>query len=107
MSWYWEVIPVSFTARIRDGLSLVPVYFSNATNTIRNSHRRYWKDAIVNALILAGFNFFSTLAGLSVAQIITEPQKALVAAGVAAGLGFFSRLMVERGITTQPPRSTQ
>ena len=62
------------------------------------------KEAIINAVIVAGFNFFSTLAGISVAKIVTEPDKALLAAGIAAGLGFFGRLMVERGVrinTTQ------
>lgn len=64
------------------------------------------KEALINAIIVAGFNFFSTLAGISVAKIVTEPSKALIAAGIAAGLGFFGRLMVERGvkISTQQNR---
>ena len=88
---------------LRNGLSLIPLYVKRDEHyqrTERHRHRRYWADAIVNAAVLAGFNFFATLAGMSVAQIIQEPTKALIAAGVAAGLGFFSRLMVERGITT-------
>jgi len=65
-----------------------------------------FKEALINAVIVAGFNFFSTLAGISVAKIVTEPNKALIAAGIAAGLGFFGRLMVERGakINTQQSR---
>jgi len=57
-----------------------------------------WKDQIVNAVIIAGFNFFSTLASLSVTQIVTNPKTALIASGVSAGLGFFGSLMVQRGI---------
>jgi len=58
------------------------------------------KDQIVNAVIIAGFNFFSTLASLSVTQIVTNPTTALVASGISAGLGFFGSLMVQRGITS-------
>jgi len=59
-----------------------------------------WKDQILNAVIIAGFNFFSTLASLSVAQIVTDPKTALIASSVSAGLGFFGSLMVQRGITS-------
>ena len=89
---------------LRDGLSLIPLYTKtnkHYARSARGSHRRYWKDAVINAAVLAGFNFFATLAGMAVSQIIQEPVKALIAAGVAAGLGFFSRLMVERGITVE------
>ncbi len=64
------------------------------------------KEALINAGIVAGFNFFSTLAGISVARIVTEPQKAIIAAVIAAGLGFFGRLMVERGVQISKPPST-
>ena len=58
-----------------------------------------WKDQILNAVIIAGFNFFSTLASLSVTQVTTNPATALIASGISAGVGFFSSLMVQRGIT--------
>jgi hypothetical protein len=56
------------------------------------------KDQIANALIIAGFNFFSTLAGLGVTSLTGEPVTALAAAGVSAGLGFFASLMLQRGL---------
>jgi len=62
------------------------------------SRTRNWREALINAGIVAGFNFFTTLAGISVTQIIQDPVKALVASVISAGLGFFARLMVERGI---------
>ena len=89
---------------IREGLSLIPLYTKTNKHYAREErhhHHRYWKDAVINAAVLAGFNFFATLAGMAVSQIIQEPAKALIAASVAAGLGFFSRLMVERGITVE------
>jgi len=58
------------------------------------------KEQIVNAVIVAGFNFFSTLASLSVTQIITNPVTALIASATSAGLGFFGSLMVQRGIAS-------
>ena len=57
------------------------------------------RDQIINAVIVAGFNFFSTLASLSVTQVVSNPLQALVASGISAGLGFFGSLMVQRGIT--------
>jgi len=58
-----------------------------------------WKDQIINATIVAGFNFFSTLASLSVTQVVQNPATALIASGISAGLGFFGSLMIQRGIT--------
>jgi hypothetical protein len=57
-----------------------------------------WKDQIANALITAGFNFFSTLAGLGATSLTSNPQTALSAAGVSAGVGFFASLMLQRGL---------
>jgi len=77
--------------RIRNALSFI--------HTDPDSeNRRSMKDALINAAIVAGFNFFCTLSGMTVAQIVRDPAQALVAAGVAAGLGFFARLMIERGL---------
>jgi len=56
------------------------------------------KDQIVNALILAGVNFFGTLAGLGTTQIVKDPLLALIASGVSAGFSFFSSLAVQRGL---------
>jgi len=57
-----------------------------------------WKDQIANAVIVAGFNFFSTLAGVQITALTADPATALAAAGVSAGLGFFASLMVQRGL---------
>ena len=57
-----------------------------------------WKDQLINAGIVAGFNFFSTLASLSVTQVVSNPATALIASGISAGLGFFGSLMIQRGI---------
>jgi hypothetical protein len=57
-----------------------------------------WKDQIANATITAGFNFFSTLAGLGATSLTSNPQTALAAAGVSAGVGFFASLMLQRGL---------
>jgi len=57
-----------------------------------------WKGALVDAGIIAGLNFFSTLAGLGATGIIADVHQSLVAALVSAGLGFFSTLAVRRGL---------
>jgi hypothetical protein len=57
-----------------------------------------WKDQIANALITAGFNFFSTLAGLGATNLTQDPLTALATAGVSAGVGFFASLMLQRGL---------
>jgi len=57
-----------------------------------------WKDQIANALITAGFNFFSTLAGLGATALTTDAATVLAAAGVSAGVGFFASLMLQRGL---------
>jgi hypothetical protein len=57
-----------------------------------------WKDQIANAAIIAGFNFFTTLAGLQVTALTADPLTALTAAGISAGLGFFATLIAQRGL---------
>jgi len=56
------------------------------------------KEAFINAAILAGFAFFECLAGMAIAGLLEDPVKGLIAAGIAAGLAFFGRLAIERGI---------
>lgn len=56
------------------------------------------KDQATNAAIIAGFNFFTTLAGLQVTGIVQDPAAALTAAGISAGLGFFISLLTQRGL---------
>jgi len=56
------------------------------------------KEALINAFIMGGLSFFTTLAGMSIAQVVEDPVRALSAAGIAAGLAFFTRLAIERGL---------
>jgi hypothetical protein len=60
-----------------------------------------WKSQVANALIVAGFNFFSTLAGLGAANLTADAATALAAAGVSAGVGFFASLITQRGLATK------
>jgi len=57
-----------------------------------------WRDKIINAGIVAGFNFFSTLAALGATQAAKDPTVALYAAGVAAGVSFFGSLITQLGL---------
>jgi len=66
--------------------------------TFYNDPENEFKEAVVNAAILAGLAFFETLAGMAIAGIMTDPVRTLIAAGIAAGLAFFTRLAYERGI---------
>jgi len=56
------------------------------------------KDQILNAGILAGVGFFSTLASVQATGIIKDPVTAVVAAGISAGLEFFLSLAIQRGL---------
>jgi len=56
------------------------------------------REALINASILAGLAFFSTLGGLGVAGLLADPRAALLAAAIAAGIHFFTRLALERGL---------
>jgi len=60
------------------------------------------KEAVVNAGILAGLAFFSTLAGLGATGLLADPIKGLTSACIAAGVTFFTRLALERGL---PPET--
>jgi len=55
-------------------------------------------DLFLNALIMAGNNFFSVLIGLGATGLLTDPTTGLVAAGISAGFTFFSSLAIQRGL---------
>ena len=55
-----------------------------------------WADALVDAVIISGLTFFSTLGGGSVAGL--EGLSALKAATIAACAQFFVFLALKRGI---------
>jgi hypothetical protein len=56
------------------------------------------RDQAINAAIIAGFNFFTTLAALGATGLLGDPQTGLIAAGISAGLGFFASLFTQRGL---------
>jgi len=56
------------------------------------------REALINAGILAGLAFFTSLGGMSVTGLIAEPEKALISAGIAGAIAFFTRLAIERGL---------
>jgi len=58
-----------------------------------------WRDKIINAAITAGLGAFTTLAALTAAGIRSDPATAALAAGIAAGLNFFTSLAIQRGLT--------
>lgn len=55
---------------------------------------RDYKLAFADAIITAGFTFFSTLGGLGAVGILNEPKEALIIAGISTGIAFFASLMV-------------
>jgi len=57
-----------------------------------------WRDAIYDAIIIGGLNFFTTLSSMSILQIHTSPLDALTAGLISFGLGFFTTLAVKRGL---------
>jgi len=56
---------------------------------------------VIQAGILAGYAFFLTLAGFTIAQIRIDPASAILAAGVSAGGMFFAFLSGK--LTPGPP----
>jgi len=57
-------------------------------------------DIIINALIVAGQNFFTTLAGMGAAGLLSDMKTGILGAGISAGLAFFSSLVIQRGLKT-------
>ena len=58
-----------------------------------------YKHALINAGILAGVSFFTTLSGIRIAAPNLDIANVLMASGIAAGLAFFVRLAVEYGLS--------
>ena len=97
---------MAFSDRLYRAISFVSAtnsenYHFNVRST-KQQNTYPWKEALIDALIVAGMQFFYTLAGISAAQIVSEPIKALLAAGISAGLGFFTTLALKRGLKTVP-----
>lgn len=72
--------------------------FIYCANSIANSQVQKfdWADAMVDAAIISGLAFFSTLGGGSVAGL--EGLATLKAAAIAGGAQFFIFLALKRGI---------
>ena len=71
-------------------------------NGVINSNGEFdWNDALIDAGIAAGVTFFTTLGGLGVAGLLSNPTKAMVAAIIAAGGSFFGWLAMKRNISVK------
>ena len=55
-------------------------------------------EMFINAVVMSGLGFFSTVAGLMASGLVTEPMNACFAAGISAGTQFFMSLAVQRGL---------
>lgn len=54
---------------------------------------RDYRTALLDALIVAGFTFFSTLGGLGATGLLGDPETGFMAAAISTGIAFFSSLM--------------
>ena len=55
-----------------------------------------WRDAVMDAGIMSGLTFFSSLGGFSAVGVPT--QQVLVGACISAGAQFFFTLAIKRGL---------
>jgi hypothetical protein len=55
-------------------------------------------DQLVNAGVMAGFNFFGTLVGMGAIGCLGNPLLSFVASGISAGFAFFGSLVAQRGL---------
>lgn len=67
--------------------------FKNPGEKLNNAEER-----LENAGIMAGYSFFTTLAGIRIAAVIADWPLSFLAAGIAAGLSFFSYLATVKGL---------
>ena len=59
-------------------------------------------DQLINAAIMAGLGFFTTIAGIGAAGLLSNWQTGLLAAGISTGLEFFVALAIQRGLMKKP-----
>lgn len=57
-----------------------------------------WEDAFVDAGIMAGLTFFTTLGAISVTGVVSDPIVAGITAGIACATQFFLILAMKRGL---------
>jgi len=54
---------------------------------------RDYKCALIDASIVGGFTFFSSLGGMGATGLLSNPLLGICAAGISAGIAFFGSLM--------------
>ena len=57
-----------------------------------------WVNALIDSGIAGAFTFVSSLAGMAIADIFSDPESCVFAAGIAALVSFFGYLAAKRGI---------
>ena len=57
-----------------------------------------WRDALIDAAIMAGSSFMAVLVGLGAVGLLENLTTGLLAAGLAAGAQFFAILAIKRGL---------
>ena len=60
-----------------------------------------WEDALIDAGIMSGLSFFGALAGLGVVGLLKDPLMGILAAGITAGVQFFSILAIKRRLISE------
>jgi hypothetical protein len=66
-----------------------------------------WQDAVIDAVIMAGLTFFTTLGGMGATGLLSNPKTSVLAAGIAAATEFFAILAVKRGLTKAPEEAAK
>ena len=57
-----------------------------------------WKDAAVDAGIMAGLTFFTTIGAMGATGLLDNPVLGIVSAAIAFGTEFFLILAIKRGL---------
>lgn len=63
-----------------------------------NNPPNSWKDQLINAGIMAGLGFFTTLAGIGAVGLMVDMKLGFLASGISAGFEFFLALALQRGL---------
>jgi len=60
-----------------------------------------WRDALIDATIMAGLTFFTALGGMGATGLVGVRE--LASAGIAAATQFFLILAIKRGLKEKSP----
>jgi len=66
--------------------------------SVNEDGSRDYKSAFIDAGVIGGFAFFSSLAGIGATGLLSNPELGLTAAIIAGGLSFFGSLLISLGI---------